>query len=146
MAKNIMKELIIILLLALAIILLLGVILYDYVPSNKIVPEKVSYSPPEEIKQELENIIADSSYEEPQTYTIEAEDLSNYKKIQEYVPGRKNPFASTNTEIDNNTVTDNANGTNTNTQSTSDTQTTTEKQENSTLTENTGYIPNKGTK
>ena len=37
--KNIIKEIIIFLLLTLAIILVLGVVLYQYVPTNKIIPE-----------------------------------------------------------------------------------------------------------
>ena len=53
-AKNIIKELIIFLLLVLAIILILGVLLYEYVPTNKIIPEKVSYTTPENIKSELQ--------------------------------------------------------------------------------------------
>ena len=47
MAKDIIKEIIIVLLLTLAIILILGVLLYEYVPANKIIPEKVSYTTPE---------------------------------------------------------------------------------------------------
>ena len=39
MVKSIIKELIIVLLLLLAIILVLGVFLYDYMPMNKIVPK-----------------------------------------------------------------------------------------------------------
>ena len=54
MAKNIIKEIIIVLLLAIAIILILGVLLYEYVPANKIIPEKVSYTTPENVKQELQ--------------------------------------------------------------------------------------------
>ena len=53
MTKNIVKEMIIFLLLALAIILILGVLLYKYVPANKIIPEKVSYTTPENVKTEL---------------------------------------------------------------------------------------------
>ena len=56
MAKNIIKEIIIMLLLCLAIILILGVILYEYVPSNKILPEEVSYVTPQNIKEELRKI------------------------------------------------------------------------------------------
>ena len=56
MTKNIFKEIIIILLLTLAIILLLGVLLYDYVPMNKVVPEKVTYVATEDVK----NAISDS--------------------------------------------------------------------------------------
>ena len=39
MAKNVIKEIIIILLLALAIILILGVLLYRYTAYNKVLPE-----------------------------------------------------------------------------------------------------------
>ena len=53
MAKKVIKEIIIMLLLCLAIILILGVLLYEYVPSNKIIPEEVSYTTPEEVKEEL---------------------------------------------------------------------------------------------
>ena len=43
MAKNVIKEIIIILLLCLAIILILGILLYEYVPISKTVPNPVSY-------------------------------------------------------------------------------------------------------
>ena len=52
--KNIIKEIIIFLLLTLAIILVLGVVLYQYVPTNKIIPETVSYTTPEKVKTELQ--------------------------------------------------------------------------------------------
>ena len=53
MVKKIIKEIIIVLLLCLAIILILGVLLYDYVPMAKIVPEPVSYNTPEVVEKEL---------------------------------------------------------------------------------------------
>lgn len=136
-AKNIIKELIIILLSALAIILILGVLLYEYVPTNKIIPEKVSYTTPEKIKQELET---DSSVDDTQivvTYSIDSTDLNNYKRIQEYVPGKKNPFSSLNTEITNNTVENGNNSNQTNSKGTI--------QGNNT-NQNTGYVPDKGIK
>ena len=46
MAKTIIREIIITLLLCLAIILILSVLLYGYVPTNKVMPEKVSYTTP----------------------------------------------------------------------------------------------------
>lgn len=134
MTKNIIKEIIIVLLLTLAIILVLGVLLYEYVPVNKIIPEKVSYTTPENIKSELET---DTNVDDTQivvTYQIDSTDLNNYKKIQEYVPGKKNPFSSIiTTEVTNSTTT-NSSGTTSQTQS------------NNTSEENEGYIPNKGTK
>ena len=100
MAKNIIKEIIIVLLLALAIILILGVVLYEYVPANKIVPEKVSYITPEKVQQELQTSEEVYDTEVVITYQIDSTDLNNYKKIQEYVPGKKNPFAAVVEETD----------------------------------------------
>ena len=44
MAKSIIKELIIVLLLCLAIIIVLGILLYEYVPMAKTLPNQVSYT------------------------------------------------------------------------------------------------------
>ena len=94
MAKTIIKEIIIMLLLCLAIILVLGVLLYEYVPSNKIIPEEVSYTTPQDIQEELsksEDVEADDVI---LTYSIDASDLDNYERINTYVPGKPNPFSS----------------------------------------------------
>lgn len=152
-AKNIIKELIIFLLLVLAIILILGVLLYEYVPTNKIIPEKVSYTTPENIKSELQTDESVDNTEVVVTYQIDSTDLSNYKKINEYVPGKKNPFASIkqdNTTTDGNTTSDttaNANTTsnvNANTSKNNDAN----QQSSSNTKNNTsnGYLPDKGTK
>lgn len=133
MNKNIFKEIIIILLLALAIILILGVILYEYIPTNKIIPEKVSYITPENIKQEIETDTSVDDTEVVITYQIDSTDLNNYEKIQEYVPGKKNPFSALNEKVENNNSSNTEANTNNNTSS-------------STTEENTGYLPNKGTK
>lgn len=162
MTKNILKEIIIILLLTLAIILVLGVLLYEFVPANKIIPEKVAYTTPEEVKKELETVVSDDE-EQYFDYHIDSTQIKNYQKIQEYVPGRKNPFGelesaetanSENTENQNNKNNSNnndssnrestANKENTvnkeNTGSTASSETSTEAQENN------GYLPDKGTK
>ena len=84
MAKSIIKELIIVLLLCLAIILVLGILLYEYVPVSKTIPNEVSYTTPEEVKEEL---LTSSDVDENQivmTYEIDSTDLNNYKKIQNY--------------------------------------------------------------
>lgn len=145
MAKNIIKEIIIILLLALAIILVLGVLLYEYVPANKIIPEKVSYSTPEKVKDEL---ITQSNIDDTEviiTYQIDSTDLSNYKVTQDYVPGKKNPFSSLTTEENNN-----SNEGENNTQNSNNNQTTngqgTNGQATNSQSSNTGYLPDKGTK
>ena len=98
MAKSIIKELIIVLLLCLAIILVLGILLYEYVPVAKTIPNEVSYTTPEEVKEEL---LTSSDVDENQivmTYEIDSTDLNNYKKIQNYKPGKANPFSSYETQ------------------------------------------------
>ena len=135
MAKDVLKEIIIILLLTLAIILILGVLLYEYVPANKIIPEKVSYTTSEYVKKELETDTNVDDTEVIITYEIDSTDLTNYKKIQEYVPGKKNPFSSIDEEIDENTN-------NTTTENGGSTTSGTTNNSNST----TGYLPDKGTK
>lgn len=147
MAKKIIKEIIIFLLFTLAIILVLGVLLYEYVPSNKIIPEKISYTTPEKVKTELQTVVDESKDEEEEEkelyidYHIDSTQINNYQKIQEYVPGRKNPFAAVekteNTESTDNTTNSASNGQQNS--STSNTGSTTSQ-------ENTGYLPNKGTK
>ena len=163
MAKNIIKEMIIFLLLALAIILILGVLLYKYVPANKIIPEKVSYTTPENVKTELQTDENVDDSEVVVTYQIDSTDLSNYKKIQEYVPGKKNPFASV--QQDNSAAGSNSNSgttknsssnnkSNTNTHSSTGSPTTpssgsTNSGNGSSTTTNSsssGYLPDKGTK
>lgn len=98
MAKSIIKELIIVLLLCLAIILVLGILLYEYVPVSKTIPNEVSYTTPEEVKEEL---LTSSDVDENQivmTYEIDSTDLNNYKKIQNYKRGKANPFSSYETQ------------------------------------------------
>ncbi len=148
MAKNIIKEIIIILLLTLAIILVLGVLLYGYVPANKMIPEKVSYTTPEQVKTELEADVNESDDELYVDYHIDSTQLNNYKKIQEYVPGKKNPFASLENEnSSSNTTTGTTTGTTQNNASNSKNITSSDgTQTNSTTEENTGYLPDKGTK
>ena len=55
--KAIVKEIIIVLLLVLAILLVLGVFFYDYIPMNKVVPKIEQYEPPKNVKEELEENI-----------------------------------------------------------------------------------------
>ena len=92
--KNVLKELIIVLLLCLAIILLLGIILYEYVPISKTVPNKVEYKTSEEIKEELQDAQGVNEEEVIMTYKIDSNDLNNYKRVESYKPGKANPFSS----------------------------------------------------
>lgn len=94
MAKSIIKEIIIVLLLCLAIMLVLGILLYEYVPITKTLPNEVSYTTPENVKQEL---LSSSDVDDTQvimTYEVNQDDLNNYRRVQDYVPGKANPFSS----------------------------------------------------
>ena len=152
MAKNIIKEIIIMLLLCLAIILILGVILYEYVPSNKILPEEVSYVTPQNIKEELKN--SDSIEEDKVilTYEIDESDLTNYQKIKDYKPGKVNPFSTyeekteeNQTQNGQNTTNNNSGSTNSDNSSSTGGSTQNSVQTTNTSTEGT-YFPDKGTK
>ena len=94
MAKKVIKEIIIMLLLCLAIILILGVLLYEYVPSNKIIPDEVSYTTPTAVQEELSKSENVESDEVILTYSVDSTDLDNYERINTYVPGKPNPFSS----------------------------------------------------
>ena len=152
--KNIIKEIIIFLLLTLAIILVLGVVLYQYVPTNKIIPETVSYTTPEKVKTELQTDENVDTSEVVVTYQIDSTDLSNYKRINEYVSGRKNPFASTGTQSSTCGTTDTSNSGNTSSAGSSNSNSGTSSSGTSSASGNTsnssssssGYLPDKGTK
>lgn len=110
MAKKVVKELIIVLLLCLAIILLLGILLYEYVPITKTIPNAISYTTPEDVKEELADSQAIDESQIIMTYEVDSNDLNNYAKIQNYKPGKANPFSSYEA-----TQTTETNGTNTTT-------------------------------
>ena len=82
MIKTVIKEIFVTLLLCIAIVLLLGIIFYDYNPINKVVPNKIAYSVPEDIRNELEeeNIQSSTPSIENKVYTIEGSDLNIYKR------------------------------------------------------------------
>lgn len=82
MAKSIIKEIIIMLLICLAIILVLGILLYEYVPASKTMPNEVSYTTPSDVKEEL---LSSADVDDSQiivTYEVNQDDLNNYKKCK----------------------------------------------------------------
>ncbi len=142
MAKNVIKEMIIILLLCLAIILVLGLLLYEYVPTGKIIPEEVSYTTPSEIKEEINK---GENVEDEQvilTYSVDSTDLRNYERINTYVPGKTNPFSSydTSSTQGNNTTNGSQNSGNGNSNNTNS------GNNNSNGSTGGTYLPDKGTK
>lgn len=98
MAKVIIRETIISLLVCLAVLLILSVALYNYIPANKVVPESVEYTPSTEIKAQLNAEVEDNSSEILMTYEITASDLDNFERTNEYNPGKANPFSVVSSE------------------------------------------------
>ena len=93
MFKIIIKEIIIILLLLLAIILALGVFLYDYIPTNRTIPTVEKYETSQTVKEELdEQITKDETV--LVTYEITSADLKKLEKSKDYKKGKSNPFSA----------------------------------------------------
>lgn len=139
MAKSIIKELIIVLLLLLAIILVLGIFLYDYIPTTKVVPKVEQYQRTKNIENELSSKDEENEdfYGTTMVYEIDGTDLKNYEKAKDYQKGKVNPFSEDATKDtsnnENTTSNNNSNKTNNNT---------TNKNTNSVG----NYLPNTGTK
>lgn len=143
-AKSVLKEIIIVLLLCLAIILILGILLYEYVPIAKTIPNDVSYTTPENVKQEL---LSSSDVDDSQiimTYEVNSDDLSNYRRVQDYVPGKANPFSSYETKEEDEEENGSSDGNSTN----NDSSTTDSGTENDDSSSNSGghFFQNTGTK
>ena len=96
MIKSILKEIIITLLLCIAILLVLGIMFYDYNLLNKVVPNNIAYTTPENIKNEIEQQEVKDILEGriDVVYSIESTDLNPYQKSNSYVPGKLNPFSA----------------------------------------------------
>lgn len=101
MIKIVLKEFSIILLICIAILLLLGIILYDYNPLNKVIPNRIAYTTPEDIKKEIdEQSVKDVMNDRYNVvYSIENADLQKYKKSKRYIPGKAHPFGETSPSI-----------------------------------------------
>lgn len=100
MIKSVIKEIVIILLLSITIVLLLGILFYEYIPINKVIPEKEAYITPEEVKNEIEEEIIESEKVEV-TYEVTDSDLNIYKQSGSYLAGKSDPFALTSEIIGN---------------------------------------------
>ena len=101
MPKVIFKEILLTLLIIVAIVLILAVVFYQFIPSNRVIPSKVTaYQATEEVLKEIEEDVTSELPEQQRTYEITDEDLSLYKKIDSYRPGKVDPFA----EVSENTI------------------------------------------
>ena len=101
MIKTIAKEAGIVILLLIAIVLILGIVFYDYIPKNKTIPiKRQAYEFPEDIKSELKE-------------NLDETDLDAYESKKDYNKGNPNPFSITSTEnstgLTNNNINSNNN-------------------------------------
>lgn len=142
MIKSVLREICIILLLCVAIVLILGVVFYDYIPSNKAVPNKLeAYTTPENIQQEIDEKVIEAE-KESVTYTITGSDLNLYKQTNSYVSGKPDPFSAS-TDIsepnngDNPNINENSQG-NSNNENKPITNTTVDPNSTGTFFNNTG--------
>lgn len=113
MAKTILKEILIILLVCVAIVLLMAVIFYNYIPTNKVIPAKVTaYQLPQNVEEIINETTIDSYNSSSINYTIDNADLSKYQATQSYNPGKADPFSAASEET-NPSINDNGTGTGT---------------------------------
>lgn len=114
MVKSAIKEIFIILLLSIAILLILGILFYDYIPINRVIPQKEAYVTPENVKKEVEETITEAEKVEV-TYEVTDSDLNIYKQSGSYTEGKSNPFA-----LNENTTSSSSNNSNNGTDNSSD--------------------------
>ncbi len=104
MAKTVVKEIFIMILLLIAIVLILGVLFYDYIPLNKTIPNKISYTIPEEVENELKKAQVQDTAPTNVLYQVEASELKMYEKTKNYKPGKINPFGTVSSATQGNTT------------------------------------------
>jgi len=107
MIKSVIKEICIMLLLCVCVALVFGIAFYDYIPLSKVVPNKVAYEAPEEIKEELDiNVETEEITTQTITYSVDADDLSQFQSSGRLEEGKQNPFSSYTESTDNSTIID----------------------------------------
>lgn len=148
MAKTIIKEVCIMILLLIAIVLIFGVLFYEYIPLSKTIPNKVTYQIPEEIANEIAGAKVEESSPVNVIYQIDESELKMYQRTNNYKAGKVNPFASVagDTTGTNETSSGNSN-TNSSTNNSGTSSSNNNSTSSSTNSNSTGtYFNNTGTK
>lgn len=139
MIKNVLKEILVTIILVATVLLMLSIILYDYNPIVKTIPESVAYEIDEELSKEINTEVIPNDTKVIITYEVDNKDLSN---SQDYNPGKKNPFIKYSTQTSGNS---NGGFTGNNTNN-SQSNTIGGNSSNGTSGSNSGYFPNTSTK
>jgi len=93
MVKSIFKNIIMLALLIIIILLIFGILFYNNLPSNKLVPDKVEYALPAQLQQELDTTLLDDQKDVLVTYSVKESDIDKYQAASNYKPGKIDPFA-----------------------------------------------------
>ena len=106
MVKAIIKETCIMILLCVCVILLFGIVFYDYIPVSKVVPNKVAYEVPDDIQEELQiDVEKEQITTQTITYSLSGSDLSQFANSGRLEEGKPNPFAPYTETSSNATIT-----------------------------------------
>lgn len=118
MVKSVIKEILIIILLIVAILLILGIMFYEYTPNSKQVPTAVAeYTLSAEVEKELnETIKAQETQNIIETYRVDDDDLALDRRKKIFEEGKINPFSKSAEEPSN------SNNSNSNTNSSGNSQ------------------------
>jgi hypothetical protein len=108
MNNKIIKELIIILLLFIVIIFVMGILFYNFIPSNAEEFSSVDYVTSDDVNTILDEIEANSgvniknedSNSLLKSYTITKEDLNEYASENSYESGKKDPFSESSETVE----------------------------------------------
>lgn len=102
MGKTIVQEIFILTLLTMVIIFVMGILFYDYIPTNRSVPTAIEYVPDSKVKEALKSVKYESFSENDsstennsllKSYSIDASDLKNYAAQKDYEKGKTDPFS-----------------------------------------------------
>lgn len=92
--SSIFKQIFISLLLCIVLCLALAIAFYQFLPSNKVVPTKVTaYATPQNIISEVTEDATEKQFKpEEMIYYISDHDLDLYQRAKSYNPGKSDPF------------------------------------------------------
>lgn len=147
MFKSVMKEVCIMILLALAILSILGILFYEYIPASKTLPQMEAYITPENVKKEInEDVLNESTV--VQTYSMDETEIKISKKQGDYKAGKQDPFADY-LEKNNATATNASSAGTVSSGTTTQTQTQTQsgdQQQTGQTSDKGSFLPDRGTK
>lgn len=95
MVSKVLKEILLTIILIIIVILILAVLLYDYNPIVKTIPESVAYEIEKDVSEEINTEVVPNDTKVIITYEVDNSDLNN---SQDYNPGKKNPFIKYDTQ------------------------------------------------